>query len=183
MTEQELVVGARVKHSLYGMGYVCLATLVNCDIIFERGGRISFSKKNVVEDLELLESSPSTSNEPKLTLTEVEEALVAILERYNAVEYDVPLGDRWMNGTLTLQPSNGSQPKEMPIETFFHKIVMVRDRLRVLEQNINSHKGLTDEEKIDLQQYITRIYGSLTSFNILFKNKDDYFIGTGGGDK
>jgi len=180
MKEQELVVGTRVKHSLYGMGYVCAATLVNCDIIFERGGLISFSKKTVVEDLVLLDAPDTESNEPKLTLAEVEEALNAILEKHNAIEYNVPLGERWEKGTLVLQPNNGTQPKEMPIETFFHKIVMVRDRLRVLEQNINSHKKLTDEDKIDLQQYITRIYGSLTSFNILFKDKEDYFVGTGG---
>jgi len=180
MKEQEITTGIRVKHSLYGMGYVCSANVVNCDIIFERGGLISFSKKNVVEDLELLEPSDSQSNEPKLTLSEVEAVLNAVLEKHNAIEYKVPLGDRWENGTLILQPGNNAQPKEMPIDTFFHKIVMVRDRLRVLEQNINSHKKLTDEEKVDLQQYITRIYGSLTSFNILFKEKEDYFVGTGG---
>jgi len=180
MKEQELAVGIRVKHSLYGMGYVCAATLVNCDIIFERGGLISFSKKTVVEDLELLDAPDTESDEPKLTLAEVEEALSAILEKHNAIEYNVPLGERWEKGTLILQPNNGTQPKEIPIETFFHKIVMVRDRLRVLEQNINSHKKLTDEEKVDLQQYITRCYGSLTSFNILFKDKEDYFVGTGG---
>jgi len=180
MKEQEIIVGTRVKHSLYGMGYVCAATLVNCEIIFERGGLISFSKKKVVEDLELLEASDLESDKPKLTLAEVEEALSAILEKHNAIEYNVPLGERWEKGTLIFQPNNGTQAKEMPIDTFFHKIVMVRDRLRVLEQNINSHKKLTDEEKVDLQQYITRIYGSLTSFNILFKNKEDNFVGTGG---
>jgi hypothetical protein len=180
MKEQEIVTGIRVKHSLYGMGYVCSATLVNCDIIFERGGLVSFSKKTVAEDLSLLDTPDSDTAEPKLTLAEVEEALDVILEKHNAIEYNVPLGERWENGTLVLQPNNGTQPKEMPIETFFHKIVMVRDRLRVLEQNINSHKKLTDAEKVDLQQYITRIYGSLTSFNILFKDKEDYFVGTGG---
>ena len=178
MTEQELTVGARVNHSLYGAGYVCFTSMVNCDIIFERGGLVSFSKKKVIEDLELLQASDTALDEPKMTLSEVEEVLSSILEKHNAVDYNVPLGERWVNGTLVLQPSNGSQAKEMPIETFFHKIVMVRDRLRVLEQNINSNKKLNDEEKIDLQQYITRIYGSLTSFNLLFRDKEDYFVGT-----
>ena len=181
MTEQELVVGACVRHSLYGMGYVCAESLVNCDILFERGGKISFSKRSLINDLILIEPSQNTSNEPKLTLDEVEEVLTSILERHNGLTEDVEMGERWEGGTITFTPSNGSQPKEMPIDTFFHKIVMVRDRLRVLEQSINSHKKLTDEEKVDLQQYITRIYGSLTSFNILFKDKEDHFVGTGGG--
>jgi len=89
-----------------------------------------------------------------------------------------PLGDRWMGGKIFIQPKDESAiPKEMPIELFFHKIVMVRDRLRVLEQNINSHKKLDDEDKVNLQQYITKIYGTLTTFNILFKNKADHFVG------
>ena len=92
----------------------------------------------------------------------------------------VPLGDRWKGGNMLLQPEDKSlKPKEMPIEAFFHKIVMVRDRLRVMEQRINASK-LEEEEKINLQQYITRIYGSLTSFNVLFKNKEDQFVGEKG---
>ena len=89
-----------------------------------------------------------------------------------------PLGERWIGGKIFIQPKDESViPKEIPIDLFFHKIVMVRDRLRVLEQNINSHKKLDDEDKVNLQQYITKIYGSLTTFNILFKNKADHFVG------
>ena len=72
------------------------------------------------------------------------------------------------------------KPKEIPIDDFFHKIVMLRDRLRVLEQNINSNKKLSDEEKVNIQQYITRCYGSLTTFNVLFKNKEQWFVGEKG---
>ena len=90
----------------------------------------------------------------------------------------VKLGEKWTGGMMLLQPKDTSlKPKEIPIEVFFHKIVMARDRLRVLEQNINSNKNLSDEEKINLQQYITRIYGSFTTFNVLFKNKEHWFIG------
>lgn len=91
-----------------------------------------------------------------------------------------PLGERWIGGKMYLQPRDSNAiPKEIPVDTFFHKIVMVRDRLRVMEQAINAHKKLTDEEKVNLQQYITRIYGSLTTFNVLFREKDDYFVGQG----
>lgn len=89
----------------------------------------------------------------------------------------VPLGDRWIGGKVYIEPRNGQNAKEIPIDTFFHKIVMVRDRVRVMEQKINSSKNLSDEEKVDLQQYITRIYGSLTTFNILFADKEDFFRG------
>lgn len=89
------------------------------------------------------------------------------------------MAGKWTGGTLLMKPGSGDlAPKEIPIDTFFHKIVMVRDRLRVLEQNINTHKILSDEDKVDLQQYITRIYGSLTTFNVLFKNQEQQFKGS-----
>jgi hypothetical protein len=91
---------------------------------------------------------------------------------------DAPIGERWAGGEMLLKPGKpGMQEKSVSIETFFHKIVMVRNQLRVLEQNINSSASLTDAEKIDMQQYITRCYGSLTTFNVLFAEKKDWFIG------
>jgi hypothetical protein len=91
---------------------------------------------------------------------------------------DVDMGDRWNDGELILVPGReGTQEKRIPLDVFFKKIVMVRDKLRVLEQKINGHKGLSDEEKVQLQQYITGCYGSLTTFNVLFKSKEDQFSG------
>ena len=88
------------------------------------------------------------------------------------------IGSRWIGGEMILQPADmAQQAKVIPVEAFFHKIVMVRDRLRVLEQHINSSKKLDDADKVDLQQYITRIYGSLTTFNVLFAEPDDCFRG------
>jgi hypothetical protein len=91
------------------------------------------------------------------------------------------IGDRWQGGILIMRPGKpGTQEKEIPIETFFHKIVMLRDRLRVLEQQINSNNKLSDDEKVSMQQYITRCYGTLTTFNVLFKDKADFFVGSKG---
>ena len=101
-----------------------------------------------------------------------------MLQKWSDISEIVPIADKWKGGKLILEPEDTNlQSKEIPIDTFFHKIVMVRDRIRVMEQKINSSK-LDDQDKIDLQQYITRIYGSLTTFNILFKIKEQQFTGS-----
>ncbi len=92
--------------------------------------------------------------------------------------FETTMGDRWVGGELVLKPGKeDTQEKRLPLETFFHKIVMVRDKLRVLEQKLNGNKRLSDEEKVQLQQYITGCYGSLTTFNVLFREKEDGFSG------
>ena len=116
-----------------------------------------------------------------INVAEMEEIITFVLDKYGMLQEEVPMGNKWIGGKLIIQPANTEmQSKEIPIEAFFHKIVMLRDRLRVLEQNINSNEKLNDEEKIHLQQYITKIYGSLTTFNILFSEKEHNFIGAGG---
>lgn len=96
---------------------------------------------------------------------------------------DVPLAQKWEGGVVKLQPANAElQAKELPIDSLFHKVVMVRDRLRTLEQKINAHPKLSDAEKVEMQQYVTRCYGSLTTFNVLFRDKNDQFVGQKGDE-
>jgi len=96
---------------------------------------------------------------------------------------NTPLGARWEGGEVIMKPGKeGTQEKRIPIEALFSKVVMIRDKLRVLEQKLNAHSKLTAEEKVAMQQYITGCYGSLTTFNVLFANKSDNFVGQKGDD-
>lgn len=169
-----LGVGSRVKHPAYGDGVVIRLHVAAYETCF-----IQFGIKMVGKDYDKWQVTERIEPEAAVSFTEAEHALMRILRAWSGISLEnVPLGDRWKNGKMILQSSDSSvQPKEVPVETFFHKIVMMRDRLRVLEQNINAHKKLEDEEKINLQQYITRCYGSMTTFNFLFKNREDYFTG------
>ena len=172
---EDLKVGTRVDHPRYGQGIVSKDNLTAYEIFFERGGKMEITKRNT--DLTVLQEGPAPVK-TGFSVKDIEKVMTYVLDQYGALSEIVPLGDKWQGGTMILHPANSSlQPKEIPIETFFHKIVMLRDRLRVLEQNINSSASLSDEEKINIQQYITRVYGSLTTFNVLFSEKDHYFVG------
>ncbi len=172
MDENLLGIGSRVNHPAYGDGVVIRVHKAAYEVCF-----IKFGIKNVGKAYDQWEVIDAIESEDIITFNEAEKSLMKILSAYSDITQVVELGDRWTDGTMILRPGDQvSKEKEIPIETFFHKIVMVRDRLRVMEQRINSSK-LTDEEKVNLQQYITRIYGSLTTFNVLFKYKSDHFVG------
>jgi hypothetical protein len=170
-----LGVGSRVKHPAYGDG-----AIVSIDVAAYRVCFMQFGVKLVGKEYSNWEIIEALETDEPITFNEAEKSLVKILRSFSDITEVVPLGDKWKNGLMILQSEDKSlKPKEIPIESFFHKIVMVRDRLRVMEQRINSSK-LEDEDKVNLQQYITRIYGSLTTFNVLFKNKEDNFVGEKG---
>lgn len=174
---EELAVGTRVNHPAYGDGLVSKSHLTIYEIYFEHGGKVELTKYN--PDLKVLET-PDIEPREGLSLAEIEEAISYVMEKYQGITHTVKIADKWKKGIIELRPANSDlQSKEIPIEGFFHKIVMLRDRLRVLEQNINTHPKLEEEDKVQLQQYITRAYGSLTTFNVLFAEKDDYFKGQG----
>jgi hypothetical protein len=176
----ELTVGSRIDHDRYGEGIIGKVGIVSYDVYFARGGKIEISKSN--KDYKVFETSESQGENNSMDIEALEKLLIYTLDKYGMLQETIPLGEKWTGGKMILQPANPAlQNKEIPIETFFHKIVMIRDRMRVLEQNINSNPRLTDEEKIDIQQYITRVYGSLTTFNVLFKEKGQYFVGESSG--
>lgn len=168
-----LGIGSRVKHPAYDKGVVIRLHKEAYEVCFFTYGIKMVGKH--YSDWEIIEAIPV---QEAVSLSELEKSIKRVLSQYNALPESVELGHKWVNGKFILEPGEeGMKGKEMPIDTFFHKIVMVRDRLRVMEQRINGSKNLSDEEKVNLQQYITRIYGSLTSFNVLFKLKEDQFVG------
>jgi hypothetical protein len=176
MSESIIGIGSRVSHPQFGKGVV-IQVKTDAYVI----GFIEHGVKQLVRDFQGMEVIEAVETPPDMVSYEkIEKSIVNVLRRFADFQETVPLGQKWTGGRMVLYPGdNTMKEKEIPIESFFHKIVMVRDRLRVMEQKINSSE-LTDEEKVDLQQYITRIYGSLTTFNVLFKNRDDQFVGDKG---
>lgn len=170
-----LGIGTRLQHTQWGPGVVVGVRFATYLISFIHHGVKEIDKT----DPQLDEIIPENVSVEIETSSELEASLLKILRMWGGISEVVPLGERWKGGAMLLQPADPSlKAKEVPIEVFFHKIVMARDRLRVLEQQINAHKLLSEEDKINLQQYITRIYGSFTTFNVLFRDKEHWFTGS-----
>ena len=176
MKIQSLTVGMSVRHPQYGLGTV--------KSISEQSAEVRFNDATRTVDPDLSGLEPA---EPGVKVSGLEVPLKDFvdsviervvsrlgLEKPDAVVSE--LGARWHGGKVVLHPADPSlQTKEVPLEVFFHKVVMVRNNLRVLEQKINAHEKLSDGEKVEMQQYITKSYGSLTTFNVLFKEKEGQF--------
>ncbi len=172
--EKEIIgIGSSIKHPEYGTGVIIQKKLEQYVVSF-----INYGVTEIDIDTEGVEIINTVEPpEDLISYEELEKAFINILKRYTDLQETVAIADKWRGGKIIFEPGTpGLAGKEIPINTFFHKIVMVRDRLRTLEQTVNS-SNLPEDEKIHIQQYITRAYGSLTSFNVLFKYKSDYFIG------
>ncbi|MCZ4318116.1 hypothetical protein O4H26_03845 [Aequorivita viscosa] len=171
--KQILGIGSRIDHPNYGKGVVTNVTAKMYWVTFIDNGLETIATDDEFEIIEAAEDEVDT-----VSFYEVEKSLRDILKKWNGFSEIVPIADKWKGGTLVFKPSDSNlASKEIPIDTFFHKIVMLRDRLRVMEQKINASKELAEQDKVDLQQYITRCYGSLTTFNVLFKSNSQQFKG------
>ncbi len=171
--KQILGIGSRIAHPTYGKGVITNVTSKLYWVTFIETGLETIPTDEEFEIIEAAEDEVDT-----VSFYDVEKSLRDILKKWNGFSEIVPIADKWKGGTIVLKPADSNlASKEIPIDTFFHKIVMLRDRLRVMEQKINASKELADQDKVDLQQYITRCYGSLTTFNVLFKNNSQQFKG------
>jgi hypothetical protein len=165
-----LGIGSRIETTEEGKGVVINLKPDGYVVVFTEHG-----ERKVAIDQEFKIIEYVSPEDDLVSMYDVEQTLKNILQKWMGVTEIEQLGERWKGGTLILKPkSDDLTPKEIPIDTFFHKIVMVRDKLRVMEQKVNSSK-LDDETKVDIQQYISRCYGTMTTFNILFKDSSQHF--------
>ncbi len=180
MNITDLHIGMKVRHPHYGVGIVKSLTEHTADIYFDEGKRIvepatcGLKAEDAQADIEGLKVPL------KQFVREVLSSAISELGLEKDDRYLTELAARWHKGTIVIKPSDPSlQAKEVPLEAFFHKIVMMRNNLRVLEQKINGSETLNSGEKFDWQQYITKCYGSMTTFNVFFKDKESHFSGSG----
>ena len=178
MKIEALHIGMKVRHPQYGVGTVKTASEATAEIQFDDGRRTVAPEPSGLEPAEAQASIRGL----ELPLTQViQQTVEAAIQKLGVEKPDSvvgQLGARWHKGRAVLHPADPTlQTKEVPLETLFHKVVMVRNNLRVLEQKINAHPQLSDGEKVEMQQYITRCYGSLTTFNLLFRDEKDRFVG------
>ncbi|MEO0060313.1 MAG: hypothetical protein RLZZ312_1960 [Bacteroidota bacterium] len=167
-----LGIGSRINHPEFGKGVITNVSQKEYWVTFIETGLETIDLDDAFEIIESSENELDT-----VSFFDVEKSLISILKKWSDTSQFVPIGDKWKGGKMILDPGQaGLASKEIPIDQFFHKIVMLRDRIRVMEQKINSSK-LEEIEKIEMQQYITRMYGTLTTFNVLFKSQNDYFVG------
>ena len=176
MKIEALHIGMKVRHPQYGVGVVKTIAEATADILFDDGKRTVAPEPSGLEPAE----PQAAIRGLELPLAQfVQQAVDATIQKLGLAKPDAvveQLGARWHNGKAVLHPADPTlATKEIPLEVFFHKVVMVRNNLRVLEQKINAHEKLSDGEKIEMQQYITRSYGSLTTFNLLFAEKEQQF--------
>jgi hypothetical protein len=162
--------GSIVRHRDFGRGRVVDYDQERYVILFPGGDvkMVAFAFEGITAD-----GSPG---DPELD--RIVQAMRDVLGDHGWLDVDLELSKRWVGGTLKLVPGkDDTQAKDVPIEVFLKKLIGIRDKLRVLEQKLNSHPSLAPEEKLELQGYITRCYGSLTTFNVLFSNRASWFVG------
>ena len=177
MQKISLGIGSRVRHPQLGEGVIVQIKPEDYVITFMQHGMREIER--TYDQFEIIDANDADND--LVSLADIESLLVNTLRKYSDLQERVDIGQKWTGGMMILKPGDTSlKSKEIPIEAFFGKIIMLRDRLRVLEQRVNSHDKLTEDDKINMQQYITRCYGSLTTFNVLFKNSTDQFVGEKG---
>lgn len=178
MKIQAMHIGMKVRHPQYGEGMVRALNEHTAEIRFDDGNRTIAPENSGVEPAEAQAALTGLNRPLRQFIAEVVESTVESLGVEKPDSSVSALAARWHGGRLVMHPADPTlQTKEVPIEVFFHKIVMMRNNLRVLEQKVNGHERLSDAEKVEMQQYVTRCYGSMTTFNILFRTKEEQFGG------